>query len=507
MQDHFNLRINASKQRSWHPRKVFRLSSMLLLLNLSGCMSQQVKPNLSLNVQQLQQIEQSYAQGLAHNQSLNTEAIPQDWWCVFNDPVLSQLQQQLLSNNLDLHVAMLRVEEAEAQLGLSQARTQPHIRLEGGYTRSTLSENAPLAQLGAYTHASNLWSLGVKSSWELDLWGHLKHLTQASQAQLEAKYYGQQDIQLSLSADLARHYLLLRAMQQQAEIHAQQAQIDAQLVQIAQHKLQHGVATQEAVAIAKQQQLETAAQQTQDAKQVALLKNNLALLVAAPPTTLNAVLAQPVAPLLAQSIPIGLSAEFVRQRADILQADAQLRAAVSNLDAAQADFYPRIGIRADLGAQAFQFHDLGDWASSTYGFGPIIHIPIFEGGRLKRTLEVNQSRQRMAALQYQHTVLNAWHEVDNALLDYQYQSQYHQEVLQQIQQKNKIVQVRQSNFKQGTLDQAEVLQAQKQLLALTLQQSNSQLAQTLSVIAIYRALGGGGAAQWTAIQRQARGQS
>lgn len=506
MQDHIYLRADGLKQRSWRQRMVLQLSGLVVLSNLSGCMSQQIGPNTSLDAQQAQQIEQARAQVLAKNPQLNGSQIPQAWWSVFNDPVLAQLEQQLLSNNLDVQAAMLRVEEAEAQLGLAQAAAKPQISIDGSYSRSTLSENAPMAKLGAYTHAGSLWSLGLKSSWELDLWGHLKHLNQAAQSQLEAKFYGQQDIQLSLSADFARHYFLLRGMQQQAEIHAQQAQINARLVQIAQQKLQQGVVTQEAVAIAMQQQLQTSAQQKWDATQIALLKNNLALLLAAAPAALNPILEQTFTVSSAHQIPIGLSSEFVQQRADILQADAQLRSALSTVGAAQADFYPRIGIRADLGAQAFQLSDLGNWASSTYGIGPTLHIPIFEGGRLKQNLAVTQSRQRQAAIHYQHTVLKAWHEVDNALLDYQYQRQYRQDLMQQIQQKNQIVHVRQANFKQGTIDQAQVLMVEKELLDLQLQQSNNQVAQSLSIVAVYRALGGGGAQQWAASQGQTRGE-
>ncbi|TCM69906.1 NodT family efflux transporter outer membrane factor (OMF) lipoprotein [Acinetobacter calcoaceticus] len=480
-----------------HPQnKGFAALSIVTLLFMSGCVSTPALPEKHLDAQQLQQIQADHDHVLQQNQQLNNQTVSQQWWRLFNDPLLVQLEQQLLEQNLDLHSAALRIIEAQAQLGQAEAALQPRVSLDGGYNRSTLSENAPLAQLGAYTHSSGLWSIGVKSSWELDLWGHFKQLSQAAQANVEAKYFAQHDLQLSLSAELARQYFLLRSVQQQYLLHAEKIAMEQRLLEIAQRKFKYGVVTLEAVAHAEQQLIRSQSQQKAHVKQRQLLKNALAQLLGTGPKALDQLFDQAYHYQAPQQIPVGLSSHFVQQRADILVADAELRAAVAQLGAAQADFYPRVGLSANLGAQAFQFSDLGDWASSTYGVGPIIHIPIFEGGRLKRNLQVNQSRQRLAAVQYQRTVLNAWHEVDNALIEYQYQLQDQRDLSREYAQKNTVIRIRQKQFDQGVLDQAQVLNAKKELLEVALLQSQGQIAQALSIVGLYRALGGGGAQDW-----------
>ncbi len=120
-------------------------------------------------------------------------------------------------------------------------------------------------------------------------------------------------------------------------------------------------------------------------------------------------------PALPSGVPVGVPSELAHRRPDILRAEAQLHAATAAIGVAKADFYPRIGLKGQIGVEAFDSGDLASWDSRFFSIGPTVYLPIFQGGRLMQRLALNESRQKTAALAYRQTVLRAWHEVDNAL--------------------------------------------------------------------------------------------
>ncbi|MEJ1976729.1 MAG: TolC family protein [Acetobacteraceae bacterium] len=117
-------------------------------------------------------------------------------------------------------------------------------------------------------------------------------------------------------------------------------------------------------------------------------------------------------------VPVGLPSELARRRPDIREAEAQLHAATADIGQAEADFLPKITLSGSAGLQSLQLKSLGDWGAKMYSIGPSITLPIFEGGRLKSTLELRKAQQQEAAVTYQQTVLQAFHDVDNALTAY-----------------------------------------------------------------------------------------
>ena len=144
--------------------------------------------------------------------------------------------------------------------------------------------------------------------------------------------------------------------------------------------------------------------------------NSLSFLLGEAPGALRAELIKPgMVPPVPPRVPVGVPSELARRRPDIRQAEAQLHAATADIGVAVADFYPKVTLDGSIGLQALKAKDLGNWAARQYGLGPTISIPIFEGGRLRATLALRKVEQQEAALNYQQTVLQAWHDVDNAL--------------------------------------------------------------------------------------------
>lgn len=472
--------------------------ALITLLTLSGCVHESIFEKPKIQVKSSSAFSQQRQLMLQQHPELTEAALPQHWWQLFNDPTLSALEQQLANNNLDVQIALLRIQESQAALGQAEAAQQPQLNFDANYSRSAISENIPLAKLGAKHRGYNLWTMGLQASWELDLWGYLKHLNQAAEANVQAKIYNQQQIKVSLAAELAKNYLLLRGAQTQLAILQNMQQLDQQLVHVYQNKQKNGVATNADIA-----QIETLATQTRQQvelqqQQVALLKNSVALLLGQAPKQLDEFLGQQILPINPRQIPIGLSSDFVKNRPDILQADAELRAALEHVHAAKADFYPRVGLSAQLGEQAFSLSEFDSWGSRQYGIGPTLHLPIFDGGRLKSTLALNESREKIAAVQYQQTVLKAWHEVDNALIDYQHVQTETQLLQQQLKENQTTEHVALRNFQQGSYDRAQVILPQKQRLNTQLVIVQNRTASALAIVALYRALGGEGAQQWSA---------
>ena len=473
-------------------------AALMTVLTLSGCVHESIlnKPDIQVNSDS--HFAEQRQRMLKQHPELTEAALPQQWWQLFNDPTLNALEQQLANNNLDVQIGLLRIQESQAALGQAQAAQQPQLNFDANYSRSAISENIPLAKLGAGHHGYNLWTMGLQASWELDLWGYLKHLSRGAEANVQAKIYNQQQIKVSLAAELAKNYLLLRSAQTQLITLQEIQPLDQQLLHIYQNKLKNGVATNADLAqiefLITQTQQQIEAQQ----QQVALLKNSVALLLGQAPKQLDAFLGQQVLPINPRQIPIGLSSDFVKNRPDILQADAELRAALEHVHAAKADFYPRIGLSAQLGEQAFSLSDFDSWGSRNYGFGPTLHLPIFDGGRLKSTLALNEAREKIAAVQYQQTVLKAWHEVDNAFIDYQHSQSDAALLQQQLQTNQNIEHVALRNFQQGHYDRAQVILPQKQRLNTQLAMIQNRTASGLAIVSLYRALGGEGAQQWSA---------
>jgi NodT family efflux transporter outer membrane factor (OMF) lipoprotein len=333
------------------------------------------------------------------------------------------------------------------------------------------------------------------ASWEVDLWGYLGHLDDAAQARLQASYYGMEAVKVSVAGEVARNYLLLRGTQAQAAFVADNREIAVDLLRMAQSRERNGVATRFDAAAARAEIASIDARLSRLQQQADVLMNALAMLLGQPPRQLDARLGTAAMPAMPQRLPVGISSELARGRPDILQAEARLRAAVADIGAAKADFYPRINLVGSLGVQAFQFDDLGSWDSRRFGIGPTLHLPIFQGGRLTRNLALSHARHREAGIAYQHTVLRAWHEVDDALHAYATEVQRHAQLQTALEQNQIALGVAQRAYQQGTADFTAVLVARRSLLGSQVDLTDCTTASALSVVALYRALGGGWSAQ------------
>jgi len=460
------------------------------IISLCGCT---IGPDFAKPRSEITQLPQaSRPDDIYRNYLSSVAKTPVEWWLIFNDKVLIELQSRAKLNNLDLQMAAERIEQSRAQLGITSSQLLPTIDSSASYSREKLSQNGKFAALGAPTNASDFWQLGFDASWELDLWGRARRMREGATASFEATLYDREAAQVALTAEVAKTYLQLRGIQAQLAIAQQNLDIANRLVKLTENRERNGVATRFETASALAQQASIKAMLPELMQQRHQLMNALALLMGEQPQALDKQLIQAVPlPELPQNIPVGMSSELAHQRPDIQRAEAKLHAATAAIGVAKADFYPRIGLRGRIGVEAFELDDLDSWDSRLFSVGPTVYLPIFQGGKLTQRLALNESRQKEAALAYRQTVLRAWHEVDNALDAWSAQHSHHAELVIAYQQNQAAFQAAERSYQQGVADYMTVLTAQRQLLAAQNQLNASSTNAALSVVNLYKALGGG----------------
>lgn len=417
---------------------------------------------------------------------------PSQWWMLFNDAVLADLQLRAQADNLDLQIASERIEQSRAQLGIASSQLLPSVGGAASYAREALSEHGKFAALGAPTSPSNFWQLGFDASWEIDLWGRARRAREGAAAAFEATVYDREAARVALSAEVARTYLQLRGTQAQLDIAQQNLTVAERTLSLAESRERNGVATRFETSSAHAQLATIKAMVPELIQRRNTLMNALALLLGEKPRALDVQLRETMPlPSLPTSVPVGVPSELAHRRPDILRAEAQLHAATAAIGVAKADFYPRIGLRGRIGVEAFESGDLDSWDSRFFSVGPTVYLPIFQGGRLTQRLALNEARQKTAALAYRQTVLRAWHEVDNALDAWAAQQRQHAELLVSYEQNRQALHAAERGYREGAADYLSVLTAQRNLLASQTSLNASATNATLTLVNLYKSLGGG----------------
>ena len=444
------------------------------------------------------------------------EPVDPRWWTLFNDLTLTGLEQRLAEANLDVRVASLRLAEARASVGVAQAAALPSVNGNSSYTRQQLSRKGALSLVNSGTAASqangasqpqngaevpntgifqpfDLFQYGFDASWEADIWGRVRRSVESAQASADAGEDARRDTLLTAAAELARDYIQLRGVQRNLDITRQNLDIAQQSLNLTRERAEGGLGTDLDVATAAAQVDTTSAQLPTLEAQQAQLINAVGQLLGEKPAALTADLADPKAiPPVPPRVPVGLPSELARRRPDIRRAEAQLHAATADVGVAVGDFYPRFSLSGSAAIQGLQFSNLGDLGHAfTYAVGPSISVPIFEGGRLTRMLELRQAQQQEAVVTYQRTVLGALHEVDNALTAYQAEQRRRDQLQQAVAQNRRALALARDRYTQGVIDFLQVLDVQRSLLAAEQQLTDSTTTVSTDLVQIYKALGGG----------------
>ena len=438
------------------------------------------------------------------------EPVDPAWWSQFGDPQLTALVRMVAAQNLDVRLAAIRLEQARYQVAIAVSAELPQVNAGGGYLRQKssrygiLTATQPNSSNASGTAAGvtgsptrrfdpyDIFQGGFDASWELDLWGRVARSVESAAATAQAIARLQRGVLLTSIAEVARTYIFIRGAQAQLQIARDNLRIAQQSLNLTQARAAGGMTTDLDVANASAQLRRTAAEVPLIQQREAALINALSLLLGQGPNALRSQLEtrKPVPPVPAV-VPIGVPSDLVRRRPDVRRVEAELHAATADIGVAEAEFYPKFRMGGSVGVQALQFGNLFNLASSTFAVGPSLTIPIFEGGRLKANLKLQEARQQEAAVAFQRTVLTAWHEVDNAMTAYQTEQARRNELTRAVADSQRALGMAQSRYEQGVADFLTVLDTQRLLLGTQQQLQISTTNVSEYLVALYKALGGG----------------
>lgn len=415
------------------------------------------------------------------------------WWNGFEDPLLAALVGQAMQANLDVQLAANRVAQSRALRGISAADGAPAISATLGATRARNSEvglNDPSGNAGREDYG--LFQAGIGLGWELDLWGRVRRQVEIADARVQIANEDWHAVQTAVMAETARTYLQLRATRQLLTITEDNLHIARDVQRLTLARQQQGVATTLQVASAAAQVAALEARLAPLQHRQSQLRNALAMLLARSPRALDEQLDAarhdwPALPALAT----GLPSDLVKRRPDIRRAEAALHAATAGIGVAKTSFLPRITLTGDAGFQARQLDDLDGWNAHRFSIGPAISLPIFQGGRLKANLALSRLQERQAGLQFQKTVLQAWHEVDDAIGGYGAEQQRGQALQVAVQESERALAAARRQYQAGVIDMLDVLTTQRIALDNQAALADSQAAAAIARVDLYRALGGG----------------
>lgn len=425
------------------------------------------------------------------------------WWRSLSDPELDRLVEQAISANLDLKIATARVREARAQSDLVAGNLYPGVESNASFSRQYPSENGqegywlnkatgllPIEQPGL---AHELYRAGFDASWELDLFGGVRRGVEAAEANAAAVAEQQRDLLISLVAEVSRNYIELRAAQRRLAIAQSHLAAQRSTLELVRAKRQAGTVTELDVSQAAAQVALSESQIPVFTRQIRLSIHALNVLVNEDLESLDARLrtTAPI-PLTPADVPdVGIPADLVRRRPDIRQAEQTLAAATAQIGVATADLYPRFSLSGRFGMESTRFARWGNWDSHGLGFGPSVRWPVFDGGRIRANIRVQTARQEQALAGYERTLINAVREVEDALATYASVQARRRSLADGVELSRQAVELAQFAYDEGATDLLTVLDAQRTLYTAQDALAGTDQAVVLSLVALYKALGGG----------------
>jgi NodT family efflux transporter outer membrane factor (OMF) lipoprotein len=419
-----------------------------------------------------------------------------EWWAAFQDPELNSLVERAVGRNLDLKLALERVQEARAARGIARSGYFPSVDATASSTRNR--QRVIAAPSGQRTSPAfvpieyNNFQGALGASWELDVFGGVRRAVRAATADVAAAEENRRDVLVILLGDVGRVYAQLRGFQRRLEIANKNIKTQQDTLDLTTARAKAGLATELDVSRAAAQLESTKAVVPTLLSGIDISIHRLSVLLGEEPGALRSELEKtsPI-PSAGPDVDVGLPSDLLKRRPDIRRTDAQLAAATARIGEAKADLFPRFVLSGTAGRQATQLHDLTLGAGNFFATGPGISLPLFTGGRIRSNIAVQTSRQRAALISYQSTILTALEEVQNALVNYSQEQERRDRLNQAVEQSQLAVDLATEQYRAGLVDFLSVLDAQRELYANEDQLVQSQGSVTTDLIALYRALGGG----------------
>lgn len=412
-----------------------------------------------------------------------------EWWRQFEDPVLDALIDEALANNKNVRISAAKIEQAAGLLIQTRSPIFPQLGYSGAAERQRATEYGATPLSAAIPNPQTAYQVLGSASWEIDLWGRIRRLTEAAQASLLATEYAKRGIVLSLVASVAGSYLQLRGLDEQLQLSQKTRDAYAETVRIFELQHKYGVISRMNVEQARSQYETAAAAIPGIESQIAQTENTLSLLLGRNPGPVER--GKSILELTMPEVPSGVPSQVLERRPDILQAEQQLVAANAQIGAARALYFPTITLTGGYGQASADLSNLFKGPARVWSYGGSVTGPIFAGGAIYGQVMQAEAGQKEALLGYQAAVQSAFGDVENALVanqKYIVQLQAQERLVRANEEYSKLARLQ---YKGGYVPYSTVLQAEQQLFPSELNLAQTRAATFSSLVSIYQAMGGG----------------
>ena len=423
----------------------------------------------------------------------DTARLPAAWWTVFGDAALNRLEERALRDNPGARAAAQRLLQAQAQLGVLRAGQAPNLSVNAGLSNSrTSAETSQGLALGGRSIEGNNYSVGAALSYELDLWGRVRRVIEAADAQALAAQDDRDGVLLLLSSQVAQSYWQLRGLDLETAILLEALAARREAQELVEARFEGGLSNELDVSRARIERANAEADLHEVQRQRNLVEHALATLVGSSPSApLLAAAAKPALPL-PPSIPVGLPASLLAQRPDLAASVAGLRAANAQVGVAEGAFYPALTLTSNFGFASESLRELASGSARQFSIGPLaLSLPVFDGGRNKANLSLYRARYEEALANHENRLLTALREVEDALSDSQQRQKQGEVQAQARQAAGRALQVAQARYERGISTYLDVTDAQRSALAADRAAAQIGTQRLLASVAVARALGGG----------------
>ncbi|NVZ62732.1 efflux transporter outer membrane subunit [Pseudomonas gingeri] len=415
------------------------------------------------------------------------------WWLVFGDPVLNDLERQAAEANQNLKAAAARVQQSRALTQSARAGWFPSLDAGFGPTRERLSPASQLLSDDASGSTQTLWRAQATASYEVDLFGKVDsqvNTALANQAQNEALY---RSVLLALQADVAKNYFELREYDNQLRLFRRTVTLRENTLKLVEGRFKEGDISELDLSRARNELSTARADSVGIARLRATSEHSLAVLLGKSPADFDFP-DSPIEPIATQ-VPVGLPSALLERRPDIAAAERAMAAANAQIGLAKSAFFPRLNINATAGFESSSLGNLFDWSTRSFLLGPLtgtaLTLPIFDGGRRKADLASARARYDEQVAKYREQVLVAFREVEDNLADLRLLDDQKGNQSAAVAASIRTERLSKTQYEEGQISYLDVIDAQRQVLQTELQLSRLTGTQAIATVNLIRALGGG----------------
>ncbi len=435
----------------------------------------------------------------------NLEPSLASWWKSFNDPQLDSLVERAVRTNQDLRIAEARVREARAFYRIASSQLWPTVDAGGSYARENQSKNQPI--LGSLPMPSgipfenNVYQAGFDASWEIDVFGGNRRAVEAGKAEVAAAEFGRRNVLVTLLGEVARNYVELRGCQRRLEIANKNLKTQQEALALTEDRFKNGLTSDLDVQQAATLLANTRAVIPMLETGIQGYIHRLGVLLGQPPEALLAELSAPAPiPSAPPIVPAGLPSELLRRRPDIQQAERQLAASTARIGVATADLFPKFSLTGIAGYESTSASDWFSGGSKFWSLGPTVQWRIFDAGRIRANIRVQNARQEQALAAYEKTVLMSFEDVENSLVAYAKEQIRRRSLEDAVESSQDSLHLANQLYANGLASFINVLDAERSLYQAEDALVQSDKAVTQNLISLYKALGGG----WETLEQPSR---